>query len=52
MCWPKVFVHAIIDVDNMASSAGSINNAKPHPVELFLIDDIEGFKNALEFKRE
>jgi hypothetical protein len=52
MCWPKVFVHAIIDLDNTASSAGSINNAKPHQVESFWIDNIEGFKNALEFKRE
>ncbi|MBI5031958.1 MAG: barstar family protein [Chloroflexi bacterium] len=48
----KVFIQAVIDLYNMALSAGSIKNSQPHQVELFLMGNLEGFKNALDFKRE
>src|SRR5688572_13615301 len=48
----KVFIQAVIDLYNMALSAGSVSNSQPHQVELFLIGNMEGFKNALDFKRE
>ena len=48
----KVFVQAVVDLHNMALKAGSISNSPSHQVELFLIGNMEGFKNALAFNRE
>jgi RNAse (barnase) inhibitor barstar len=47
----KVFIQAVFDLHNMSLSAGSVKKPNPCQVELFLIGEIEGFKNVLEFKR-
>ena len=48
----KVFVQAVIDLYNMALSAGSTSTDQTHQVELFLIGNVQGFKNVLDFEKE
>ncbi len=48
----KVLVQAVIDLYNLARSAGNVSNVPPHQVEIFLLGNMEGFKNGLDFRRE